>query len=301
MHWLDWLSLRWLRREHIFDEGWGAIEAFAPRAEALHRPHPASTLQLTWGAPHRVSGLTVVDGTAPSPCAELPPQARTLHVRRVLTPRPPRRRVVVPPSWGDGGYGPRLWLAGALVARGLEPWLLEGAWLGARKAPMTRVEDFFRMGLTHVEEVRALLQTHHDEPFPTGLAGYSMAGQLGAQAVQSLPFEVPIVVMAASPSADVVFCEGPLSAQVRWDVLGEGAREKLAEAMRHVSVLAAPPPRSERRAVVVTARDGIVAPAATERIATHWGVEPVRLPTGHLGAYVFERRALQRVIADTLL
>jgi hypothetical protein len=194
-----------------------------------------------------------------------------------------------------------MWLAGALVARGLEPWLLEGSWFGARKAPMAKVEDFFRMGLTHVEELRALLQTHHDEPFPTGLAGYSMAGQLGAQAVASLPFEVPIVVMAASPSADVVFCDGPLSAQVQWQVLGDGAKDKLAEAMRHVSVLAAPPPSSPRRAVVVTTRDAIVSPVATARIAAHWGVEPLELHTGHLGAYVFERRALQRVIVDTLL
>ncbi|MFZ5441738.1 MAG: alpha/beta hydrolase family protein [Myxococcota bacterium] len=301
MHWLDRLSLRWLERERIFEQGWGVIEPFAPRADELHRPHGAPTLALTWGAPHRVSGLTVVDGTAPSPCEGLPAEARTLHVRRVLTPRPARRRVVVPPSWGDGGYGPRQWLVGALVARGLEPWLLEGAWLGARKAPMTRVEDFFRMGLSHIEEIRALLQTHHDEGVPTALAGYSMAGQLGAQAVQSLPFEVPVVVMAASPSADVVFCDGPLSRQVQWAALGEDAKARLADAMRHVSVLAAPPPRSERRAVVVTARDGIVSPAATERIAAHWGVEPIHLATGHLGAYVFERRRLQRIIADTLL
>jgi hypothetical protein len=71
--------------------------------------------------------------------------------------------------------------------------------------------------------------------------------------------------------------------------------------MRHVSVLDQPPPRSERKAVVITEGDGIVAPDATERIARHWGVEPTRLRTGHLGAYVLERRRLQRVIAETLL
>lgn len=301
MHWLDRLSLRYLERKHVFSEGWGALEPLLPHGDQLKQVREAPTLSLQWSPPHRERGLTVQDGTAVSPSAVLPEALRTLRVRRVLPPRPARRRVVVPPSWGDAGYGARMWLVGALVARQLEPWLLEGAYLGAREAPMTRVEDFFRMGLSHVDEVRALLQTHRAEDVLTGVAGYSMAGQLGSMAAASLPFDVPVVAMAASPSPDVVFCDGPLSRQVRWDVLGEGAKDKLRAAMRHVSLLDLPPPRSERRAVVVNELDAIVAPEATARIAAHWSVEPVRLRTGHLGAYTLERRRLQRVIAETLL
>ena len=248
MHWLDRLSLRLIQRDKVFEGGWGELTQFEPLGEALKTPRPAPRLTLSWDAPHRERGLLVQDGTAPSPSVVL---SGTLRVRRILTPRPAVRRVVVPPSWGDGGYGPRMWLVGALVAKGLEPWLLEGAYLGARHQPLTRVEDFFRMGLSHIEEIRSLLQTHHDEGVPTGVAGYSMAGQLGAQAVQSLPFEVPVVAMAASPSPDVVFCDGPLSRQVQWPVLGENARARLQEAMRRVSVLDLPPPPSARRAVVV--------------------------------------------------
>lgn len=301
MHWLDRLSLRYLRRVEIFSEGWGALEPLVPFGDKLKQVHEAPALTLTWEAPKRERRLTVQDGTAASPSEVLPDALRTLRVRRILPPRPAKRRVVVPPSWGDGGYGARMWLVGALVARQLEPWLLEGAYLGARTAPMTRVEDFFRMGLSHIEEVRALVQTHHAEGVPTAVAGYSMAGQLGSMAVQSLPLDVPVVAMAASPSPDVVFCDGPLSRQVRWAALGDDGKERLRAAMKHVSVLDQPPPRSERRAVVVTERDAIVAPEATARIAAHWGVEPVRLQTGHLGAYTLERRRLQRVIAETLL
>jgi hypothetical protein len=301
MHWLDRLSLRWLDRAAVFAGGWGELAPFEALGDALKTPHAAPTLSITWGAPFRERGLLVQDGTAPSPSAVLADAQRTLHVRRLLTPRPPKRRVVVPPSWGDAGYGARMWLVGALVARGLEPWLLEGAYFGRRHAPLTRVEDFFRMGLSHIEDTRALLQTHHADGVPTGLAGYSMAGQLGSQAVQSLPFEVPVVAMAASPSPDVVFCDGPLATQVQWQVLGDGAKDKLRDAMRRVSVIDLPPPKSERRAVVINTGDGIVSPAATERIAAHWNVEPVRLATGHLGAYTLERRRLQRVMADTLL
>ncbi len=301
MHWLDHLSLRLLRRAAVFEGGWGELAPFEALADSFKTPHDAPLVQLTWQPSHRERGLLVQDGTAPSPSTVLPEALRTMHVRRVLTPRPPKRRVIVPPSWGDAGYGPRMWLVGALVAQGLEPWLLEGAYFGLRAAPINRVEDFFRMGLSHVEEVRALAQTHHAEGLPTGVAGYSMAGQLGSQAVQSLPFEVPVVAMAASPSPDVVFCDGPLATQVQWQVLGDDAKARLRAAMGRVSVLDLPPPKSKRCAVVVTTQDGIVSPAATERIAAHWGVEPVRIATGHLGAYTLERRRLQRVIAQTML
>lgn len=298
MHWLDALSLRWLRRVTLFDEGWGDVAPLAAYAEAWRGPSAAPRLEVAWQPPRRERSLTVQDGAASSPAEVLPAPLRTLHVRRLLTPRPPRARLVVPPSWGDGGYGPRMWLVGALVARGIEPWLLEGAYLGARLAPLPRVEDFFRMGVAHVEETRALVETAAADGLPVAVAGYSMAGQLGSLAVASLPREVPVIAMAASDSPAVVFCDGPLARQVRWEALGEGGRQRLREAMEFSSLLRVPPPRSERRAVVVTEADGIVAPQASERIAAHWGVAPLRLPTGHVGAYALHRRALQRLIGD---
>lgn len=298
MHWLDSLSLRWLRRVPLFEAGWGEVEPLAAHAEAWRTPSAAPALDIAWAAPRRERGLTVQDGTAQSPATLLPAPLRTLSVRRLLTPRPPRARLVVPPSWGDGGYGPRMWLVGALVARGIEPWLLEGAYLGARRAPMSRVEDFFRMGLSHVEETRALVETAAAGGLAVAVAGYSMAGQLGSIAVVTLPREVPVIAMAASDSPAVVFCDGPLSRQVRWDALGPDGRERLREAMEFSSLLHLPPPKSPRRAVVVTEADGVVSPRATERIAAHWGVEPTRLSTGHVGAYALHRRGLQRLIAD---
>ncbi len=297
MHWLDALSVRWLRRQALFAGGWGNPEALAPWAQAWRAPRPATGLALRWSPLHRERSLTVQDGVGTSPVEVLPEGLRALHVRRLLPPGRVRARLVVPPSWGDGGYGPRMWLVGPLVAQGLECWLLEGAWFGQREAPMHTVEDFFRMGVAHVEETRALLQTAADDGTPVALAGYSMAGQLGGLAVASLPFEVPVVVMAASDSPAVVFCDGPLSQQVQWAALGAEGPAKLRAAMDESSLLRAPPPRSPRRAVVVTTRDGIVAPAATERVAAHWGVEPVRLATGHVGAYALHRRQLQRLIA----
>ncbi|PZR09554.1 MAG: hypothetical protein DI536_21665 [Archangium gephyra] len=301
MHWLDRLSLRFLKRTAIFEQGWGELEPLEPRARDVLVEREAAPLSFDWSAPRRERGLLIQDGTATSPLTDLPASAATIHVRRVLTPRVPRRRVVVPPSWGDAGYGPRMWLTGALVAQGLEPWLLEGAYFGARAAPLDRVEDFVRMGLTHVDETRALLSTHRAEGVPTALAGYSMAGQLGSIAVATLPFEVPVIAIAAPPTAATVFCEGPLSSQVKWSALGADARERLPSMLARVSILDVPPPKSARRTVVINDGDGIVSPRATEKVAAHWNVEPKRVKSGHLGAYTLERRALQRLISEALL
>ena len=88
--------------------------------------------------------------------------------------------------------------------------------------------------------------------------------------------------------------------QLRWEALGDGAKEKLREVFQHADLLKLEPPKSTKRAVALNAGDGIVAPGSTGKLAKHWGVEPLTLRTGHTGAYVFERRALQRLISDTL-
>lgn len=300
MHWLDRLSLRWLSRQTIFADGWGDIAPLEDASRKFAQPIAAPTLELTWGRPYRLHALTVQDGTAQSCSETLPSTLQTLHVRRLLTSGAPRWRLVVPPSWGDGGYGQRSFLFGALVAQRIEVWLLEGAYFGARLAPLTTVESFFRMGLAHVEEVRALVTTSIGEGIPTAVAGYSMAGQLGSSAVQSLPLDVPVIAMAAPPSADVVFVDGPLRKQVQWPQLGDGGEPKLRALLERFSVLAQPPPKSSRRAVSLNVMDGIVAPEATARIAVHWDVEPTRIRSGHVGAYALERRMLQRIVRDTL-
>jgi hypothetical protein len=303
VHWLDALSIRWLKRSPIFAGGWGQLDEVEAFAHTLKTPSPGTPLSITWGPIRRETSLSVQDGTAMSPAKILPSALRMIHVRRVLTPLKPKKRLIVPPSWGDAGYGPRMFLAGALVARGIEVWLLEGAYFGKREAKIDTVEDFFRMGLGHIDEVRALLETHQQDGLATSVAGYSMAGQLGSMAVQSVPYEVPVVAMACAPSPDTVFVEGPLSQQVQWAAIGgiESAREKLTSAMRHVSVLDQPPPKSSKRLVALNAKDGIVAPAATRKMAAHWQVEPIELSTGHVGAYALHRRKLQDLIARTIL
>ncbi|MBL8923504.1 MAG: alpha/beta hydrolase family protein [Myxococcaceae bacterium] len=221
---------------------------------------------------------------------------------------PTRARVLVPPSWGDEGFGRRTHLFDALRYQGVELWLLEGAYFGSRRAAaqqgmnLPTVGDFLRMGLANVVEVRALVATALEAKpsLPVALAGYSMAGQMSAHAAASLDVEVPVTVMAPPDDASVVFCDGPLAASVDRAALGDEGMERLRAVLRQLSVLHQPVPRSRQRVVVAMRRDGVVAPAAMERLARHWGVTPTWVDSGHLGAWAFHGRALRRAVLTTL-
>ncbi len=217
-----------------------------------------------------------------------------------------RARVIVPPSWGDEGFAKRRYGFGALVERGLELWFLEGPFFGTRrlggsKLTLSTVEQFLLMGLANVVELRAVIGAARADGVPLVVAGYSMAGQLAAQAVATLPWELPVVSMAPSDSAGPVFVDGPLSGAVHFDALGFSGRRRLAEllfARSRVQVL--PPPRSPKRVVVANRHDGIVPPSSMERLAQHWGVAPRWIESGHLGAFLFHRDVLQGAIESVL-
>jgi hypothetical protein len=298
VHWLDtaWLALT--ERVQLFARGWGEHEAVMRAAAPLLAPHEPAAVALSWDAEHR--------GVAPSPCPRLPPAVATLTVHRMVPKKTQTRaRVVLPPSWGDEGFTQRRFGFGALVEHGVELWMLEGAYFGTRRNNRARlalatVEEFLTLGLANVLEVRALVAAARADGLPVAVAGYSMAGQLSAQAVASLPWEVPVVAMAPSDSASPVFIEGPLSRAVSFRALGEGGRDKLHALFHRARIQILPPPKSKRRIVVATRHDGIVPPSAMERVAAHWHVEPRWLDTGHLGAYVFHRKVLQRAVLEAL-
>lgn len=295
VHWLDRAYLAILRRGRMFSRGWGAHEDVMQAAAPLLEPHAPQPLELTWSE----NGI----GTAPSPCTRLTGPSSTLTVLR-LSPKKPRARVVLPPSWGDEGFTRRRFGFGALVAHGIELWMLEGVYFGTRRTPgettFSTVEQFLTLGLANVLELRALVAAARSDGLPVALAGYSMAGQLAAQAAATLPWEIPVVAMAPSDSAAPVFLEGPFAGDVDFKALGHDSRERLEQLFFRSRVQVLPPPPSKRRFVVATRRDGIVAPQAMERLASHWNVAPRWLDTGHVGAYVFHRDALQRAVLEAL-
>ncbi|MCA2977584.1 MAG: alpha/beta hydrolase family protein, partial [Myxococcaceae bacterium] len=195
MHWLDMLYLSLTRRQPLFERGWGDVERPLGEVPRFLARSPQAPLALDFVP----IGQRVEDASVSSPAPHLPPETRRLHVRRFRARGPLRARLVVPPSWGDEGFGWRARLTDGLRSAGVEVWLFEGAYFGSRRAAGQRrvglhtVGDFLRMGLANVVEARALVATALEQSprVPAGLAGYSMAGQMSAHAAASLDLEVP--------------------------------------------------------------------------------------------------------------
>lgn len=309
MHWLDALYLRFSSRSRLFDQGWGDYEKWIAAARPLReRPEPAP-LEVAWGRPQSWLGVRVTDGVAPSPLDGLPKASAQVHLRR-LSPRAgaPRGRVVVMCAWGDEGWRMRQPLLFPLAWSGLELWLLEGAYFGARRLTrdlihLPTVGDFFALGLANVSEARAALAAQRAlGDAPVGLAGYSMGGHLASQVALTLPWPVRLAALAPSHSAAPVFVDGPLARHVVWPALGEGARERLKQIFDRVDAHALPPPLPGASTVLVaTRRDGIVPPHSMEALAAKWGVAPRWVDTGHVGAYLLRRPTLRRAVRDVML
>lgn len=304
MHWLDSLYLRWTKRQPLFERGWGDIErplAQVPPLLTRSIPEPMALEFIPTSA-------RIDEAFVGSPAPLLEPATSRLHVMRLRAKGPNRARLIVPPSWGDEGFGLRSFLVNTLRYHGVEVWLFEGAYFGSRRAEGQRrvglhtVGDFLRMGLANVVEARALVMTAltMEPKLPVALAGYSMAGQMSAHAAASLDLDVPVTLMAPADDASVVFCDGPLSKSVTWSALGDDAVQRLRAVLRGLSVLAQPVPRTSRRFVVATKSDGIVPPSSMEAIAKHWSVEPTRIDSGHLGAYALHRGKLVDVMLKAL-
>jgi hypothetical protein len=300
VHWLDVAYLMFTRRVRMFHHGWGDIDPVLEVARPLLHRHAPPPLTLSW----KPLGPSLSLGTAPSPCVLLEGRSRELQVLRISPKTAPRARVVLPPSWGDEGFNQRRFGFGALLADGVELWLLEGPFFGGRREggrlAMSTVREFVLMGLANVLELRALVGAARADEVKTAVAGFSMAGLLGAQAVATLPWEVPVVAMSAADTASSIFLSGPLSKTVAFDALGLDAKERLRELFDRTRLQVLPPPQSTARVVVATKRDGLVPPEAMERLAAHWQVEPRWVDSGHLGAYVFHRKVLQRAVLDVL-
>ncbi len=295
MHWLDAAYLKFTPRVPLFSRGWGDHDAVTLATVPLLTPHEPEPLQLTWNG---------ALGTAKSPCVMLPAGVDVLSILRLPPVGQPRARVLVPPSWGDEGFSQRKFGFGALVERGFELWLIEGAFFGSRRAgkklALSTVQEFLLLGYANVLDLRALIGAARADGTPVIVAGYSMAGLLAGQAVSTLPWEIPLVTMAPPDSAAPVFIDGPLSKAVSFEMLGDDGRKRLAEVFTRSQIQVLAPPRSRKRIVIANRRDGIVPPSSMERVAKHWGIEPRWIDSGHLGSYVFHRKVLHAAIASVL-
>jgi len=309
MHWLDAMWL-YVPRDRLFAGGFGDCDRVMKVAEPFLAPHEAQPLDLKWGAPVTKNGVERRLGTAASPCPLAVVESQQLTVLR-LTPTdgPVRGRAILPPSWSEQDFRMRERLYLPLVKQGVELWLLEAPFFGLRRPKgqvgvgLRTVADLLAMGVCSLMELRGMVAAAREEEpsLPVVLSGFSMAGQFSAQVAATLPWDVPVVTMSPSDSAIPVFVEGPISKSVDWKTLEkEGGKERLVPLLEQFGLLNLAPPPSKKKILLATRRDGIVPPAAFERIAGHWKVEPRWLDWGHLGGFLFAGSSLRQAVLETL-
>lgn len=301
MHWLDRAYAAWVGRPRFFAGGWGDEHALVALASHLADAGAPSVPRIRWG-PARDG---VREGVFDAPLPELPEACHAVHLRW-LDAGPSAPVVVVCASTGDEGWRLRERWAGPLVRVRIGVLLLENPFYGRRRPPgqegsaLRTVAEQLLMNRAAIVEARALLAWLRADRGDATVAGYSMGGSTAAYAAALLPFPVGVMAGATGASPAPILTRGLLSRQVRWDRLGDGARERLFAAIDAVSLDRLPPPVAPDRAVLVAARqDGYVDADTVERLHAHWPGSRLRwVDAGHVSLLVRHAATLRRAIAD---
>lgn len=299
--------------------GWGSLETLALEASgALMLADPA-TIEVRWQAPTPDGRLWVQDGAfdCPTDTSLLPPEAHTAHLRLVLPDRAHRGAVCVQlAATSDEGFRRRhLAMAVPLAERGVASVLLESPYYGLRrpvhqKGPdLQHFVDLLTMARTCIEEARALVGWLRQQSYgPIVLHGVSMGGHLAVLTAQLVPWPVAVAPCIAPHNGAAVYNEGLLGTLCAWDVLADplggvdAARQTMRDVFAYTDVRAFPcPVRPDAAVVVGASRDGFVPRESAEVIHRHLPGARLRwLDTGHVGAFLFHRRAFLRAVLDAL-
>ncbi len=290
-----------------FEAGWGdPSELDRPLSgEGFAEPTP---LAPRWTRKRVHGELCILDGELESPEERLPLESRTARVR-LLAPRVERARAlaVCLAAWNDEGFAARQRLLAPAASAGVACLLLENAFYGGRRrvgqrgSRLATVSDFVVMGRATVREAHALVAWARAEGYArTGVAGYSMGGQMAAMSAALAPWPVHVAAMAPAVTPASVFLHGPLRRDVAWRALGEGGERRLERVLASLSVLGLPPVAAPELATLVgTRHDAIVPPEDVAAIARHWRVSPRWLDDGHVSAIALRSRALAQAVVDT--
>lgn len=290
-----------------FEAGWGEpSELDRPLSgEGFGEPTPIAP---RWTRKRVHGELCVLDGELESPEERLPLESRTARVR-LLAPRAERARAlaVCLAAWNDEGFAARQRLLAPAASAGVACLLLENAFYGGRRrvgqrgSRLATVSDFVVMGRATVREAHALVAWARAEGYArTGVAGYSMGGQMAAMSAALAPWPVHVAAMAPAVTPASVFLHGPLRRDVAWRALGEGGERRLERVLTSLSVLGLPPVAAPHLATLVgTRHDAIVPPGDVAAIARHWRVSPRWLDDGHVSAIALRSRALAQAVVDT--
>eukprot|EP00186_Timspurckia_oligopyrenoides_P000037 CAMPEP_0182441554 /NCGR_PEP_ID=MMETSP1172-20130603/526_1 /TAXON_ID=708627 /ORGANISM="Timspurckia oligopyrenoides, Strain CCMP3278" /LENGTH=222 /DNA_ID=CAMNT_0024635909 /DNA_START=421 /DNA_END=1086 /DNA_ORIENTATION=+ len=136
---------------------------------------------------------------------------------------------------GEHSYTTRFHsLALPLLREGIGSIILENSYYGRRRpanqfgAKLRVVSDLLALGLSTVEEARAILMWLHKQGVrKLCVAGVSQGGLHAAMTVSSMPFGVSVVSAFAPESAEYVFSDGVLSRNLNWKSLAKSRQHSL--------------------------------------------------------------------------
>ena len=282
------------KRFAVFPEGLGEGDLDALVAGIPEPSSPIEPIELEFRQTAELDGLVRSVAEFPSPSERhLPEGARIGYVERTAPRNGFERVVVLLQMWGDEGLAQRRRLADRLAERGIATVLPVHPFYGRRRAhaegaPVRTVEEFLRMGLGAIEEVRSILDRLRRDHV-VGLGGFSMGSGFSVGASTTLPFPVALTLMGAAPSPALAFTEGVLEGGLPESLRGVD-KPRLAAALDSVSALRRPVLEHHRRAVILAARrDGFVPLEDATALADHWqGAELRLVGGGHATLWFFK-------------
>ncbi|MBA4397300.1 MAG: hypothetical protein C0394_07955 [Syntrophus sp. (in: bacteria)] len=313
---LDRLYARQSNKRLFFRQGWGDIPLLKDLLASGFRIPSVQDLTILWGHERMEKGARIRQGSYVSPfdAHGFPKESRTGHVELVL----PHGATSKTPiclhfaATGDEGFARRrIVLALPLVKQGIGSLILENPFYGKRRPPgqhgkmLNRFADLYLMGAATVQEGRALIQWLRGEGYGRlGVCGISMGGHMAAQ-VGALSSDPTAIVACITPhSAGAVFTQGILKKYLAWDVLereldgSDSAFDFMSNFLNLTDIRHYPAPVRPRACfLVAAAKDAYIPPESAMTLHRHWRGSNMRwLDSGHVGAFLFHRRAFLEAI-----
>jgi pimeloyl-ACP methyl ester carboxylesterase len=198
---------------------------------------------------------------------------------------------------------------------------------------LNRFSDLVAMGGATVEEGRSLVQWLRRQGYGRlGVCGISMGGSLAARVAVLDAQPLAVIGCVTAHSASSVFTEGILKHYLAWETLnrgldggptggqpgcrpgcrepkpgrdrdddGRGPALTLVRELLDLTDLtrSSPPARPEAAFLVAARRDAYIPAASAALLHSHWRGSTMRwLGGGHVGAFLFHRRAFVAAVRD---
>jgi hypothetical protein len=315
---LDRLYASQSNKRLFFRQGWGDLPLLRERLAAGFRIPPVQDLTIVWGHERTERGARIRQGSFESPfdAPGFPRESRTGHVELVLPPDASTQTPVCLhfAATGDEGFARRrIVLALPLVKHGIGSLILENPFYGKRRPPgqhgkmLNRFVDLYLLGASTVREGLSLMQWLRREGYGRlGVCGISMGGHMAAQ-VGALSAEPAAIVACITPhSAGAVFTQGILKKYLAWNVLEREldgsvkAIDLMGRFLDLTDIRHYPVPANPRACfLVAAAKDAYIPPESAMILHRHWPGSDMRwLDSGHVGAFLFHRRAFVEAIVN---